>query len=139
MDAVVYGKVAKLEKLVVDLQKQLGNSNKGITVKLTTTSVSAGYSHLESPLIDVGSNKLLIKSIYIEGAPGSKIDIEIVSSKNNTPFLVYKNVVASHVLYDILDLPYEDEDGTNCIHLRIKNDSTLASSYKVRITGVTLR
>ncbi|MGA4519181.1 hypothetical protein ACPA0F_18145 [Solibacillus silvestris] len=127
MDAVVYGKVAALEKKL----------NKIITVKHTEQTVSIESPVLVSVPIEPRTSKLMLKTIYVDGPLGAAIDIEIVSSADqNNRFLFYRNSIATEELYDLVDIPYVDEDGTDVLHLILNNKGTTSGAYQIRISGV---
>lgn len=127
MDAVVYGKVAALEKKV----------SKIITAKHTEPLVSLESPILVSIPIEPATSKLILKTIYIEGPLGAAIDVEIVSSAGEDDrFLFYRNSIAAEELYDLVDIPYVDEDSTDLLHFILNNKGTKSGTYTIRISGI---
>ena len=127
MDAVVYAKVSALEKKI----------NKVITITHDEPVVSVNSPVLLSIPIGDKTSKLLLKTIFIEGPLGAAIDVEIVSSSDNLKsFLFYKNTIATEQLYDLIDIPYVDEDGTDSLHIMLNNKGSTPGKYKVRISAI---
>jgi hypothetical protein len=137
MDAVVFGKVGQLEKKVDSLEKKFESINKIVDIEHTFTMVDVNkFSQVSLPL-DIGTGKFLIKSIFIEGTENSSIEAEIRSSNTMSYFAFYRNTVSSNLIYDQIDIPFIDDDNSDKIHIWIKNNGQVSSSFKVRITGVS--
>ena len=127
MDAVVYGKVAALEKKV----------SKIVTAKHIEPMVSLESPILVSIPIEPATSKLILKTIYIDGPLGASIDVEIVSRVGEDDrFLFYRNSIAVEELYDLVDIPYIDEDGTDQLHLILNNKGNKSGAYRIRISGI---
>jgi len=146
VDAIVFGgvrslkeKVDLLETKINELSVEVYNSNKILVVEFNTLSVLPGQTVSFNQLIESGINKLLIKSIFVEGVAGSQIDVELLSSNSTSKFLFYKNVVSSNFLYDIVDLPYIDYDNLNQLHGTIKNTGNTETVFNFRILGVVYK
>lgn len=133
MDVVVSGQVKKLERKVEDLLTQLGRIT---TMKQVTDVINPGQEASLDLSIGPDLNKYMIKYVYVEGLENSKMDIEILTSTADHPFLVYKNKTNGHILYDVLDLPYEDEDAAGALHLKIMNSGSIPSSFTIRVSGL---
>lgn len=137
MDAVVYGKVSQLESKVVELEEKFNHINKIVDVEHTFTMIETNkFSQISLPL-DIGTGKFLIKSIFIEGSENTAIEAEIRSSSTLSYFAFYRNTVASNLIYDQIDLPFIDDDKVDKVHIWVKNNGQVASSFKVRITGIS--
>ncbi|MGM7682850.1 hypothetical protein ACSVDA_11920 [Cytobacillus sp. Hm23] len=127
MDAVVYGKVVSLEKKIGRI----------VTIRHDEELVS-----IESPLtvslpIEPKTDKLLLKTVFVEGPEGSAVEIEIVSCINREDqFLFYRNSISANTLYDLIDIPYVDEDGTGNLHLNLNNVGSTSGPYKIRISAL---
>ena len=127
MDAVVYGKVAALEKKI----------SKIITFKHEETAVALESGSQVSLPIETNTGKLILKTIYIKSLEGAAIDVEIVSSTDNeNSFLFYRNAITTHELYDVVDIPYMDEDETNKLHLVLRNRGNIEAPYSIRISAL---
>lgn len=130
MDAVSVAKINALTKM-------MKNVSKIVTVTHTTSSLASGAGEQISLVIDNEEiNKMLVKSVVVKGSGNSQIDLEIKSSAGTTGFTSYKNVVGNS-LYDVLDLPYVDDDKTGKVHLIITNVGEEASAFDIRITGLS--
>jgi hypothetical protein len=146
LDAVVFGKAKQISDKVdrltakVDALEMQAGGTRMLVLTLTTPSVQPGQRIELNPLIGGTTNKMLLKSIYIEGVKDSRISLELVSSRGTSPFLVYKSSTASNLVYDVLDLPYVDDDGNDALHINLFNTSALVESpFRIRITGLTVQ
>jgi hypothetical protein len=137
MDAVVFAKVKSVEGKVDILDKKIEVVNKIIDLHHTFTLVETDKYSLVSIPLGGGTNKLILKSVYIEGVENSSIETEIRSSANDVShFIFYRNSVASNIVYDQIDLPFIDDDESDCLHLYVKNTGNVSSSFVIRITGM---
>lgn len=137
--AVVLGKVNQLAKKVALLESQLSSVNHIALLKTETPVLEVGGEYKESLPLDGDANSILMKAIHVAGDMESAIDLEIYSGLGEDSFLIYKNAVQSNVLYDVVDLPYIDEDETGKLHLVVSNKGSVATKFTVRITGLTTK
>lgn len=136
MDAIVFGQIKKLEQKVIELANAIDSSSRIIQINAETELLEPDGEVLLSLDIEKGVNRFIIKTVYIEGSDNSSIGVDI-STKAANGFIIYKNAITTNLLYDVIDLPFIDEDKTEKMHLKVKNTGSESSNFYIRISGLS--
>jgi len=89
--------------------------------------------------------RLLIKTLRVVPSKETNVELNVLNSGGTAPEILYFNNSQYSTgnflegIYDMIDLPYEDADGTSTLHLTIKNLGTEVSDFEIEITGLTVR
>lgn len=134
MDAVNFSQIRRVFALV----KRLLQANNIQDIQYTTDIIGPGNSVLLRLPIAPDISKMMLKVVWVQAeSQNAAIDLEIRSSQATDAFLVYKNVVDKPEVYDLVDLPYIDDERQGNLHVWLKNNGTEASTFKLRIIGVS--
>lgn len=89
--------------------------------------------------------RFLIKTLRVTPSIETNVELNVLNSAGTTPEILYFNNAQYSTgnflegIYDMIDLPYEDADGTSTLHLSIKNLGTDVADFKIEVTGLTTR
>lgn len=106
-------------------------------------SVGGGSKAIVS--IPMDHPRFLIKTLRVIPSRETNVEVNILDSSGTTPEILYFNNAQYSTgnflegIYDMLDLPYEDADGTSSLHLSIKNLGTDVADFWIEVTGLTTR
>lgn len=124
-----------------------GRGGSGTSKMVTIKSEIVDLPGLETKRISVPleKGKILIKTIKItpnrEAAVEAHILTSVLKAENES---IYdndsKHSTGNNVdgIYDMMDLPYNDEDNSNQIHFEIKNKSMETASFKIKVVGLSM-
>lgn len=135
---------------MLQYQKTVGEVMKLVTLDFQLHSIPSGSIQRKS--IVTGKDKLLIKTIkvipvgtmsscevtLVRGAASALDDMAQVVYVNTTE---YSTSNSTDGIYDLVDIPYVDEDITKSIHIAVKNTHTSGSAadYRVIIEAIELQ
>ncbi|WMT39270.1 hypothetical protein RE628_17615 [Paenibacillus sp. D2_2] len=89
--------------------------------------------------------RLLIKTLRVTPSRETNVELKILNSAGATPEVLYFNNAQYSTgnflegIYDMIDLPYEDVDGTSTLHLSVKNLGADVADFLIEVTGLTTR
>lgn len=89
--------------------------------------------------------RFLIKTIRVTPSRETNVELNVLNSAGATPEILYFNNAQYSTgnflegIYDMIDLPYEDADGTSTLHLAVKNLGTDVADFTIEVTGLTIR
>lgn len=129
------------------LMQLSGRGGNGTSKMITLTSEIANIPGLESRRFSVPleKGKILIKTIKVIPDKEAAVSLRILTNvlKPETE-IVYENDSKHSTgndvegIYDMMDLPYNDEDNSNQIHFEIQNKSLELASFKIKVVGLAM-
>ncbi|MDK8192541.1 hypothetical protein QP794_20860 [Paenibacillus sp. UMB7766-LJ446] len=98
-------------------------------------------------LIDIPMEhpRFMIKTIRVIPSRETNVEVHVLNSAGPHPEVLYSNNAQYSTgnfmegIYDMIDLPYEDVDGTSTLHLSLKNLGTDVANFDVEVVGLTTR
>lgn len=88
--------------------------------------------------LDLGANKLLLKSIEVKSNKQTDLFVEFFEDSGRTDSHYNSGIVSARV-YDILDLPYKDFNSQEKMYITISNESDYEASYQIEVRGTELK
>ncbi|PQP82085.1 hypothetical protein C0Q44_20755 [Paenibacillus sp. PCH8] len=92
------------------------------------------------------SPRFLIKTVRVIPTKETNMELHILDSavKAKSQILYFNTAEYStgnyiDGIYDNVDIPYEDKDGTSHFHFEIINPGSVPSGFTVEVTGLTVR
>ncbi|WP_405153064.1 hypothetical protein [Paenibacillus sp. FSL K6-0108] len=96
--------------------------------------------------IPMKTPRFLIKTVRVIPAKETNVELHILDSADKTKAqLLYFNTAEYSTgnfidgIYDNVDLPYDDKDGTSHFHFEIINPGSMHSGFVIEVTGLTVR
>jgi hypothetical protein len=143
MDAVVYGKVAKLEgeltslkQTISDLKDQISNAGTKLIEIEEYFSVPANNSLKKTIL--VGVDKFEIRTLFGKNTTNTNPFTVKIYDKDVLGFKVYESMKATEV-YDIVAIPTSDKDATESMYVEVVNNGLTDAVIQVKITVTSLK
>lgn len=104
-------------------------------LKEVKTTVQLGALESKTLSVDVGFNKYDIRTL--EFTSDSTKAVVSIFDKNEDGFQVYKSI-AAYKVYDVVNIPCEDKDDTNKLHISISNTDSAQTNVTVAIKVTSL-
>lgn len=123
--------VTTLKTRIQELEEELANMAVAPKMEKIKTSVSVGANSSLLVPIDVGMNKCRIENIYVKSTTGGLVSAEIYDTAT-LDFKVYYAYERPEI-YDILNLPYQDDSGTTYVYLNVTNASDIQADMNIRL------
>lgn len=114
-----------------------------VTFSRKITSVGGGARATVS--FPMEHPRFLIKTLRVIPSRETNVELNVLNSAGTTPNILYFNNAQYSTgnflegIYDMIDLPYEDADGTSTLHLSVKNLGTDVADFELEVTGLTIR
>ncbi|ETT53336.1 hypothetical protein NSQ20_20515 [Paenibacillus sp. FSL K6-1122] len=89
--------------------------------------------------------RFMIKTIRVIPSRETNVELHVLNSAGPHPEVLYFNNSQYSTgnfmegIYDMIDLPYEDVDGTSTLHLSLKNLGTDVANFDIEVVGLTTR
>lgn len=103
-------------------------SNDLIMIEYNTSISSGGYYEGWIPFVKSG----IIKGIKVIGEDSTTVNIQFSLWTGPNSNWVYYSGNINNILWDIMDIPFIDESGQNCIYARLDNLG-ISNNYKIQI------
>lgn len=92
------------------------------------------------------SPRFLIKTVRVIPTEETNVELHILDSADKMKAqILYFNTAEFSTgnfidgIYDNVDLPYDDKDGTSHFHFEIINPGSVPSGFTIEVTGLTVR
>lgn len=90
--------------------------------------------------------RILIKTIRVTPNIETNVEVQVLDSvdEQNADILYFNDAEHStgnfkDGIYDMIDIPYEDKDGTQALHVAILNPNSEPVTFAVEVKGMTIR
>lgn len=88
--------------------------------------------------VSIGVNKLLLKSIEVTCSKNTEFRVEFFESLTSTNSRYNSGSVVQES-YDVLDLPYVDQDESGSMYFIVHNDSDYEADYHIEVRGIAMK
>lgn len=125
------------------LMEELRNVFLPVELKSTVTGLGGGTKTTIS--LPMEHPRFMIKTVRVIPSRETNVELQILNSAGSSPEVLYFNNAQYSTgnfiegIYDMIDIPYDDADGTSSLHLAIKNLGADTASFDIEITGLTTR
>lgn len=129
------------------LMQLTGRGGSGTSKMITIETEVSDIPGLESRRISapLEKGKILIKTIKVIPNKEAAVSVQILTSvlkpENESIYANdSKHSTGNDVegIYDMMDLPYNDEDNSNQIHFDVQNKSMELASFKIKVVGLAM-
>lgn len=113
----------------------------GMVQKLHTATVSVPTINAKDDLlviVPIGLNQLLIKSIEVTCSKQSTFVVEFFEDSLQSNSRYHSGQVTGEN-YDVLDLPYVDQEEQGQMYFVLHNTSDFDASYTIEVRGIQLK
>lgn len=135
LDAVVYGKVNQLEAKVNELEAKLDQTAKLVEINQQIVVPADGSTKAS---FAVGFDKFELRTVFTENITNTNSFVVKIYDKATDGFAVFESH-QNNLLYDILNIPSSDKDGTQKVHVEIFNKGTTQATFHLVLKITSLR
>lgn len=127
-----------------ELMQEMRNVYKTVYLEHKVTDLN-GFDTSTIVSIPMEYPRFLIKTVRVVPAKPTNCALEVRDSVVSAPTVLYSNDAEYSTgnfvegIYDMVDIPYFDEDGTKSLHFKLTNHGQEVNNFFVIVTGLTIR